>query len=69
MGADIKTIGLFGKYGSRASGGEITRLCKFLRSRKYNVLLDEATAKLVDKPAPDSLPIADIGKQIDRYWR
>ncbi len=65
MGADIKTIGLFGKYGSRASGGEITRLCEFLQGRKFDVLLDEATAKLVDKPAPNSLPIVDIGKQID----
>ncbi len=65
MGAVIRTVGLFGKYGSRASGGEITRLCEFLRSRKLDVLLDEATAKLVDKPAPHSRPIADIGKQID----
>jgi NAD+ kinase len=65
MRADIKTIGLFGKYGSRVSGSEISRLCEFLQSRKLNVLLDEATAKLVDKPALDSLPIADIGKQID----
>ncbi|MDH3671619.1 MAG: NAD(+) kinase [Gammaproteobacteria bacterium] len=65
MRADIKTIGLFGKFGSRTSGDEITRLCEFLQSRKLNVLLDEATAKLVDKPARDSLPIADIGEHID----
>lgn len=65
MSADIKTIGLFGKYGSTASGGAIVRLGEFLRDRKLDVLFEASTARLIDAPTSGSLPIADIGKQID----
>ncbi len=61
----IRTIGLFGKYGSRPSGGEIARLSAFLQSRGRRVLLDEAAAGLVEKGTAASCPAAEIGKQID----
>lgn len=65
MTTRIKTVGLFGKYGSSATGGEVSRLCEFLQARKLNVLLEEATAALVGKPIAASRPFAEIGKEID----
>ncbi|MFQ6021272.1 MAG: NAD(+) kinase [Acidiferrobacterales bacterium] len=65
MAVAIKNVGLFGKYGSRTSGGEISRLCEFLQKRKLNVLLEEMSATLVDKPTAASRPLPEIGEEID----
>jgi NAD+ kinase len=60
----IRTVGLFGKYGSKDAGGVIERLCRFLRSRNLQVLLEEATAEFMETPCADSRPLADIGQHI-----
>ena len=61
----IRTIGLFGKYGSKNVGGVIERLCGFVRERGLAVLLESATADFMDQPCADSRPLDDIGKEID----
>ncbi len=61
----IRTVGLFGKYGSRASGDELRRLHAFLRRRGFEVLLEEVTAGLVDRPELPARPLAAIGHEID----
>jgi len=61
----IRTVGLFGKYGSRDVGGVIQRLCAFARDRGLRVLLEQATAEFMDQVCADSLPIDEIGGQID----
>ena len=61
----IRTIGLFGKYGSKNVGGVIERLCGFVRERGLAVLLEGATADFMDQPCADSRPLDDIGKEID----
>jgi NAD+ kinase len=61
----IRTVGLFGKYGSRDVGDVIARLCAFSRDRGLNVLLEEATAEFMEQVCADSLPISEIGEKID----
>jgi len=61
----IRTIGLFGKYGSKEAGDVILRLCTHLRARGLTVLLEEATAEFMDRPCADSRPLASLGKEID----
>lgn len=61
----IRTIGLFGKYGSKEAGEVILRLCTHLRARGLTVLLEEATAEFMDRPCADSRPLASLGKEID----
>lgn len=61
----IRTIGLFGKYGSKNVGGVIERLCSQLRGRDLAVLLEDSTADFMDKPCADSRPLASIGTEID----
>ncbi len=61
----IRTIGLFGKYGSKEAGEVILRLCATLRGRGLSVLLEEATADFMDQPCADSRPLASLGKEID----
>lgn len=63
--AKIQSVGLFGKYGSRPSGGEIARLSLFLQRRGVRVLLDEAAAGLVGKETAASCASTEIGNQID----
>lgn len=61
----VRTVGLFGKYGSRNVGSVIERLCSFLRDRELGVVLEEATAEFMERSCADSLPLATIGGQID----
>jgi NAD+ kinase len=61
----IRTVGLFGKYGSRGAGGVIGKVCAFLRDRGLAVLLEEATAEFMDQPCADSCPLDEIGHRID----
>lgn len=61
----IRTIGLFGKYGSRDVGGVIERLCAFVRDRELKVILEEATAEFMEHVCAESHPLATIGEQID----
>lgn len=61
----IRTVGLFGKYGSRTSGDELRRLHAFLGKRGLAVLLEEVTAGLVDRPELPARPLAAIGREID----
>ena len=52
----IRTIGLFGKYGSKDVGSVIERLCAFVRERGLQVLLEDATAQFMDLPCAESRP-------------
>ena len=61
----IRTIGLFGKYGSKDVGNVIERLCAFVRERGLQVLLEAATAEFMDLPCAESRPIESISKEID----
>jgi len=61
----IRTIGLFGKYGSKDVGGVIERICEFVRKRDLQTLLEEATAEFIEKKCADSRPLASIGRDID----
>ena len=61
----IRTIGLFGKYGSRDVGGVIERICEFVRKRGLQTLLEDATAEFMEKKCADSRPLASIGPDID----
>ncbi len=61
----IRTVGLFGKYGSRTSGDELRRLQEFLRRRELKVVLEDVTAGLLDNPAGPTRPLAEIGRDID----
>lgn len=61
----IRTIGLFGKYGSKDVGHVIERLCAFVRERGLQVLLEHATAEFMEQTCADSRPLASIGQEID----
>jgi NAD+ kinase len=61
----IRTIGLFGKYGSKDVGGIIERLCSFARDRGLAVLLEDATAEFMAEACAESRPLASIGREID----
>jgi len=61
----IRTVGLFGKYGSKEVGGVIRRLCEFLKARSIKPLLEEATAEFMDNACAESRPLATIGAEID----
>jgi len=61
----IRTIGLFGKYGSKDVGHVIERLCAFARERGLQVLLEDATAEFMDQACAESRPLASIGQDID----
>lgn len=61
----IRSIGLFGKYGSKNVGGVIERLCGQVRARGLTVLLEEATAEFMEQPCADSRPLDSIGEEID----
>jgi len=61
----IRTIGLFGKYGSKDVGGIIERLCDFVRKRGLQVLLEDATADFMEQKCANSQPLAVINQGID----
>lgn len=61
----IQRVGLFGRYGDRELGDVIEGLTTFLRERGLDVFLETATAALMPRPPAPSLPLAEIGKQID----
>jgi NAD+ kinase len=61
----VRTVGLFGKYGSRDIGGVVERLCSFVRDRGLGVLLEAATAEFMEHTCADSAPLDEIGKRID----
>jgi NAD+ kinase len=61
----IRTIGLFGKYGSKDVGNVIERICAFVRKRDLRALLEDATAEFMEKKCADSRPLASIGQDID----
>jgi NAD+ kinase len=61
----IRTIGLFGKYGSKDVGGVIERICAFVRKRGLQVLLEDATSEFMEQQCADSRPLASIGQEID----
>ena len=61
----IRTIGLFGKYGSKDVGGVIERICEFVRKRGLQTLLEDATSEFMEKKCADSRPLASIGQDID----
>ncbi|HJW81845.1 MAG TPA: NAD(+)/NADH kinase [Acidiferrobacterales bacterium] len=61
----IRTIGLFGKYGSKDVGGVIERICAFVRKRDLQALLEDATAEFMEQKCADSRPLASIGQDID----
>lgn len=65
MTTPVKTVGVFGKYGSRAAGGEIRRLTDLLRARKLNVILEDDTATLLDSPVAARRSLGEIGQEID----
>ncbi len=61
----IRTVGLFGKYGSKGAGGVIEKVCGFLRGRGLEVLLEQATAEFMEKPCAPSRSLDEIGNEID----
>src|SRR4030067_926138 len=61
----IRTIGLFGKYGSKDVGGVIERICAFVRKRDLQALLEDATAEFMEQKCADCRPLASIGQDID----
>lgn len=65
MNKKIKTVGLFGKYRDASIGEQIMRLAEFLRQRKLNILIDEATADRIGKPVGPGRARATIGGEID----
>ncbi len=65
MTAPVRTVGVFGKYGSRVAGGEIRKLCELLHARKLQVVLEENTATLVEGPVAVRRSLEEIGREID----
>ncbi len=65
MAQEIKTIGIFGKYGDKSIGGEIQRLIDFLASRKLKIIVEQDTAKLIVPSTLPVKPMVEIGKAID----
>jgi len=61
----VRTIGLFGKYGSKDVGGIIEHICEFLRKRSLLVLLEDATADFMEQKCANSQPLAVINQGID----
>jgi NAD+ kinase len=61
----VRTIGLFGKYGSRDAGDIIQRLCNIVRHRGLEVLLEEATAEFMETACAETRPLETIGDHID----
>lgn len=61
----VRTVGLFGKYGSRDVGGVVERLCAFVRDRELSVLLEAATAEFMEHTCAESAPLEEIGGRID----
>ncbi len=61
----VRTVGLFGKYGSRDVGGVVERLCSFVRDRELGVLLEAATAEFMEHTCADSATLEEIGQRID----
>ncbi len=65
MSLVIKTVGLFGKYGDSIAGDDIVILAKFLRSKNYDVVVEESSAEVIHEDIGPREPIEDIGKHID----
>ncbi|MHB8414439.1 MAG: NAD(+) kinase [Acidiferrobacteraceae bacterium] len=66
-----RTIGLFGKYGDERFAPTMRNLCDFLQKRGLEIILESATAEVVDIPHSDPasdvriLPLGKIGAEID----
>lgn len=65
MPENIKTIGLFGKYGDATCGEDIARLADWLRGHGYAVRIEQETARLINHKLDPALPFKTIGAAID----
>jgi NAD+ kinase len=65
MKKNIRTVGLFGKYRDKSVSEPVGHLGEFLRGRGLKILLDEATASLMDEGFAPMRPIDEIGGDID----
>jgi NAD+ kinase len=65
MKKTIKTIGLFGKYQDESVAGPLLRLHEILAQRRINVVIDEATARLLPTPVAPSKDLPDMCQTID----
>jgi len=65
MSPVIKTVGLFGKYGDDIAGNDIVMLAKFLRSKNYDVVVEESSAEVIHEDVGPREPIESIGEHID----
>ena len=61
----LSTVGLFGKYGDRKVGEVIHMLREFLIGRHLRVMIEAATAELMDTPPTESHTLAEIGANAD----
>ncbi|HET9122751.1 MAG TPA: NAD(+) kinase [Acidiferrobacteraceae bacterium] len=61
----IRVVGLFGKFGDGRFAQTMRDLCRFLTERNLAIILEEATARVVDDPGVRRLPMAEIGAAVD----
>ena len=61
----LSTVGLFGKYGDRKVGEVIHMLREFLSGCHLRVMIEAATAELMDTPPAESHTLAEIGEHAD----
>ena len=61
----IRTVGLFGKFGDVRFGQTMRDLCLFLTARGLDIILEEATARVVADSTLKALSMVDIGGAVD----
>jgi NAD+ kinase len=61
----LSAVGLFGKYGDRKVGEVIHMLREFLIGCHLRVMIEEATAELMDTPPAESHTLSEIGENAD----
>ncbi|UCH54313.1 MAG: NAD(+) kinase [Pseudomonadota bacterium] len=61
----IKAVGLFGKYQDPAVGGHVARLADYLRARKLQVIVEDATAAVVPTGDLPHRSVAELCPIID----
>lgn len=65
MAKNLKSIGLFGKYGAHDAGKEIDLLVNFLTKLDYQIVLEKTTAQLVPNQHVNTMALDEIGSHID----
>jgi NAD+ kinase len=61
----FRSIGILGKPNAPHISKTLTTLCRFLTKHKYNVLIDENSARLIDGKYAQSCRIDELGQRCD----